>query len=203
MDQSKILDSDHIEIGERIPSILVKNEDENDDDHGDDRERDHNEDDKFSSQKSSPLPSKNTDQHHQHHHHQHHHHQHYHHHHHHRNRQHHEKAITPFWRRFLILIFTFIETIIFSGLIFGWPLLFYMLKQERIYAELCDRSNSSMFDDSMMEIIPDVRNIATTTTTTTSPFFSPLLNQSDQSSLIDDIAMVGSEASLLLFTLKF
>lgn len=47
-------------------------------------------------------------------------------------------AITPRPLRILILVSTLLENLIFSGIIFGWPALFYMLKNENIYSELCE-----------------------------------------------------------------
>lgn len=48
-----------------------------------------------------------------------------------------QSAITPPLRRTCILIASLFENLVFSGIIFGWPALFYMLKNEQIYASLC------------------------------------------------------------------
>lgn len=40
-------------------------------------------------------------------------------------------------KKIVILICGLIENLIFSGTIFGWPALFYMLKSEGIYEHLC------------------------------------------------------------------
>lgn len=63
------------------------------------------------------------------------------------NNDEYQKAITPRSMRYFILISTIIESIIFSGLIFGWPALFYMLKNEQIYSYLCPNNNYSVDDD--------------------------------------------------------
>lgn len=57
----------------------------------------------------------------------------------------HNRAITPKSIRFFILISTLFETIIFSGLIFGWPALFYMLKNEQIFFHLCSANDAIKF----------------------------------------------------------
>ncbi|XP_054163220.1 equilibrative nucleobase transporter 1-like [Oppia nitens] len=41
------------------------------------------------------------------------------------------------YRRFIILLCGLIENLIFSGTVFGWPALFYMLKSEGIYEHWC------------------------------------------------------------------
>ena len=41
-------------------------------------------------------------------------------------------------KKVLILVCGLIENLIFSGTIFGWPALFYMLKSEGIYEHLCN-----------------------------------------------------------------
>ncbi|XP_027203198.2 equilibrative nucleobase transporter 1-like isoform X2 [Dermatophagoides pteronyssinus] len=63
------------------------------------------------------------------------------------NNDEYQKAITPRSIRYFILISTIIESIIFSGLIFGWPALFYMLKNEQIYSYLCSNNNYNNDDD--------------------------------------------------------
>jgi hypothetical protein len=46
-------------------------------------------------------------------------------------------------KKILILICGLIENLVFSGIIFGWPALFYMLKSEGIYEDLCEFSETN------------------------------------------------------------
>ena len=46
-------------------------------------------------------------------------------------------------RRIFLFCVGLIECCIFGGLIFGWPQLVLLLKEEGIYADLCDSSNGT------------------------------------------------------------
>ncbi|XP_054157673.1 equilibrative nucleobase transporter 1-like [Oppia nitens] len=46
---------------------------------------------------------------------------------------------TPVWKKRLILLLGLIENLVFSGTIFGWSAMNYMLKSERIYLDVCDQ----------------------------------------------------------------
>lgn len=50
--------------------------------------------------------------------------------------------------RWLILITGALETVIFTGNIFGWAALNYMLKQQGVYRHLCPLSNHSSDNNS-------------------------------------------------------
>ncbi|KAH7645070.1 hypothetical protein HUG17_0608 [Dermatophagoides farinae] len=86
------------------------------------------------------------------------------------NQDEYQKAITPRPIRYFILISTIIESIIFSGLIFGWPALFYMLKNEQIYSHLCSSQNDDN-DDGQLSILFDDNNDQFNNTTIDSIFF--------------------------------
>jgi hypothetical protein len=44
----------------------------------------------------------------------------------------------PKWKKNFILVFGYLENLIFSGTIFGWSALLYMLISENVYLEVCD-----------------------------------------------------------------
>ena len=48
-----------------------------------------------------------------------------------------DQAITSSSTRYLIFVLTILENLIFSGIVFGWPALFYILKSEHIFENLC------------------------------------------------------------------
>lgn len=45
---------------------------------------------------------------------------------------------TPVWKKRLILIVGLLEVLVFSGTLFGWTGLVYMLKSEGVYQYMCD-----------------------------------------------------------------
>ena len=47
---------------------------------------------------------------------------------------------TPVWKKRLILIVGLLENLLFSGTIFGWTALNYMLKSEGVYQYVCDEN---------------------------------------------------------------
>jgi hypothetical protein len=44
----------------------------------------------------------------------------------------------PKWKKNFILVFGYLENLIFSGTIFGWSALLHMLISEDVYHEVCD-----------------------------------------------------------------
>ena len=51
---------------------------------------------------------------------------------------------TPTWKKRLILIVGLLEVLVFSGTIFGWTGLVYMLKSEGVYQYICDEVNHNV-----------------------------------------------------------
>lgn len=45
--------------------------------------------------------------------------------------------------RYLYAVWAFLESLCFGGLIYGWSSLAYVLKQEGLYSNLCDESEST------------------------------------------------------------
>ena len=60
------------------------------------------------------------------------------------------------WKRWILLVWAFIEIVLFSGIVFGWGSLVFVLKDEGIYADLClngavkdnNTGSNSLYDDS-------------------------------------------------------
>ncbi|KAG7169756.1 solute carrier family 43 member 3-like [Homarus americanus] len=57
-------------------------------------------------------------------------------------------------RRVTIYIIGVVESMLFAGIIFGWPQLVYVLKVEGLYSDLCRGSSSSVVHDDHNEIKP-------------------------------------------------
>ena len=70
-------------------------------------------------------------------------------------------------KKVLILVCGLIENLVFSGTVFGWPALFYMLKSEGIYEHLCESvetvneirtTNSTLFGDLIDNSINEIES---------------------------------------------
>jgi hypothetical protein len=47
------------------------------------------------------------------------------------------------WKKNFILVFGYLENLIFSSAIFGWPALVIMLQSEHVYHEICDNGTNN------------------------------------------------------------
>ena len=65
------------------------------------------------------------------------------------------------WKRWILLVWAFIEIVLFSGIVFGWGSLVFVLKDEGIYADLClnrdekdnNTGSNSSYDDSTASLV--------------------------------------------------
>jgi hypothetical protein len=48
------------------------------------------------------------------------------------------------WRKLVYIAIGFFESFIFSGLIFGWPSLVFVLQREGIYSHLCKEEEAAL-----------------------------------------------------------
>lgn len=61
--------------------------------------------------------------------------------------------ISPGWKKWIITIWAFMECLLFSGMLYGWGSLNFVLKSEGIYADLCENgkvNGSSLIDSNDM-----------------------------------------------------
>lgn len=57
------------------------------------------------------------------------------------------------WRKFAYVAIGFFESLIFSGLIFGWPSLVHVFQIEGVYSHLCNSGEVEEF------VVPGLENV--------------------------------------------